>query len=91
MEIVPINLAEANEFVRNFHRHNKPTQGGKFAIGLSTETGLCGVVIVGRPIARLIQDDFTAEVLRLCVKDDSPRNSCSKLYASSWRASKAMG
>ena len=91
MTLVPLDLSEANDFVRSFHRHNKPTQGGKFAIGLSSESGLCGVAIVGRPIARLLSDDFTAEVLRLCVHDDAPRNACSKLYAAAWRACKAMG
>ena len=91
MTLVPLDLSEANDFVRSFHRHNKPTQGGKFAIGLSSESGLCGVAIVGRPIARLLSDDFTAEVLRLCVDDDAPRNACSKLYAAAWRACKAMG
>jgi hypothetical protein len=91
MTLVPLDLSEANDFVRSFHRHNKPTQGGKFAIGLSSELGLCGVAIVGRPIARLLSDDFTAEVLRLCVHDDAPRNACSKLYAAAWRACKAMG
>ena len=33
LEVTPVSLREANEFVENFHRHNKPTQGGKFAIG----------------------------------------------------------
>ena len=46
----PIALREANEFVRNFHRHNKPTQGGKFAIGAVYDDELVGVAIVGRPV-----------------------------------------
>ena len=91
LQLVPISISEANEFVFNFHRHNKPTQGGKFAIGASDGTELIGVAIIGRPIARFLDDGFTAEVLRVCTLDDSPKNTCSKLYGASWRASKAMG
>ena len=91
LELVPISLREANEFVMNFHRHNKSTQGGKFAIGVSDGEGLTGVAIVGRPLARMLQDDYTAEVLRVCIMEGSPRNSNSKLYGACWRACKAMG
>jgi len=55
LAVVPVSLREANDFVENFHRHNGRTNhdGGKFAIGCSTGSELVGVVIVGRPLARL--------------------------------------
>ncbi len=59
------------------------------AIGLVHESVLVGAAIVGRPVARERQDGFTAEVTRL-VTDGTP-NACSKLYAASWRAWRAMG
>tara|TARA_Y100000310_G_scaffold326575_1_gene391616 strand:+ start:937 stop:1398 length:462 start_codon:yes stop_codon:yes gene_type:complete len=90
LSLVPISLREASEFVSNFHRHNKAPQGGKFAIGVSNGDGLVGVSIIGRPVARMF-DDFTAEVLRVCTTDESPKNVCSMLYGASWRAWKAMG
>jgi hypothetical protein len=34
MNLRPCTLEEANAFVLCFHRHNKPTVGGRFAIGL---------------------------------------------------------
>ena len=73
LKIIPISIKEANEFVLNFHRHSKPTQGGKFAIGATTEN-LVGVAIVGRPISRRLDNTFTAEVLRVCVSETSPKN-----------------
>lgn len=90
---VPISLREANQFVENFHRHNKPVQrnGGKFAIGVSDGSQLWGVAIVGRPRARLLQDGYTAEVLRVCTIDGCPKNCCSFLYARCWRAWQSMG
>lgn len=90
LKIVPITIKEANDYVMNFHRHSKPTQGGKFAIGASFD-GLVGIAIVGRPIARRLDDGFTAEVLRLCVHDKSPKNTCSFLYGRCWRIWQQMG
>ena len=94
---VPMSLREANDFVENFHRHNGRTDspkmpgGGKFAIGVSDGSRLIGVTIVGRPIARSIDDGFTLEVRRTCVIDDSQKGANSFLYGCSWRAAKAMG
>jgi len=34
MRFVPIELAEANNFVLMFHRHNKPVKRAKFQIGM---------------------------------------------------------
>ena len=58
LTLVPIKIKEANEFVSNFHRHNKPVQGCKFCIGASSVQGLTGVAIVGRqkePVVFFIQ------------------------------------
>jgi hypothetical protein len=87
--VIPLDLSEAHEFVRNFHRHNKPAQGGKFAIGCS-DGELVGVIVVGRPVGRNLDDGQTAEVTRCCVLEGA-RNACSLLYAAAWRACRAMG
>lgn len=91
MKVVPISISEANEFVANFHRHNKPVQGAKFAIGVSDGDRLVGVAIVGRPISRHLDDGETAEVTRCCVLDDAPKGACSFLYSRCWRIWAAMG
>ena len=91
LQPTPIALREANEFVRNFHRHNKPTQGGKFAIGALHEDELVGVAIVGRPVSATLDDGWTAEVTRVCVRDHAPRNACSFLYGRCWRIWQQMG
>lgn len=88
--IGPLSLAEANIFVKNVHRHHKPTLGGKFAIGVADELGAVrGVAIVGRPVARMLQDGWTVEVNR--VATDGAVNACSMLYGACWRAARAMG
>jgi hypothetical protein len=88
---VPVKLKEASEYVRNFHRHNNPPQGGLFAVGCSDGERLVGVAIVGRPVARSLDDGQTAEVVRCCVQDDAPKGACSFLYARCWQAAKALG
>ena len=87
--IVPVSLAEANRFVSMFHRHHKPVTGHKFSIGAEKGGKIVGVAIVGRPVARALDDGLTVEVVRCCT--DGTRNACSTLYAAAWRAARAMG
>lgn len=68
LDIVPISLAEANAFVEQHHRHHKPVVGHKFSIGLSNGEKIVGVAIVGRPVARHLDDGWTLEVNRLCTE-----------------------
>lgn len=87
--IVPISLAEANELVARWHRHSNPTVGHKFSLGLAVGDEMVGAAIVGRPVARPLDDGWTLEVLR-CVTAGR-RNACSTLYGASWRAARALG
>ena len=85
----PVDLAEANAFVERWHRHHKPVPGAKFCIGCADADGCHGVVIVGRPVARMLDDGWTLEVNRCCT--DGARNAASMLYASAWKVAKNMG
>ena len=89
MIVTPINLDEANAFVVAHHRHHKPVPGAKFCVAVSDESGVRGVAIVGRPVARMLDDGWTLEVNRVCT--DGAKNGCSMLYGAAWRASKALG
>lgn len=93
MRIVPLTLREANDFVEAWHRHSARTSndGGKYAIGLIHSDQLVGVAIVGRPIARMLQEEGTAELLRLCTRPEAPKGSASKLYARAKRIWQLMG
>ena len=93
LDICPVSLAEANEFVTEHHRHHKPVVGHKFSIACTDnsagEEKIVGVAIVGRPVSRYMDDGMTLEVTRLCT--DGTRNACSMLYSAAWRAARAMG
>ena len=89
MEIVPITLAHAKEFVAQHHRHHRPPVGHKFSIGLSNGERLVGVAIASRPVARALDDGRTLEITRTCT--DGTKNANSMLYGAIWRCAKAMG
>jgi len=91
MEIIPMTLKQANEFVDRFHRHNKHVTGHKFSLGLTHNGELIGVAIVGRPIARNLDNGFNLEVLRVCIKDNAPKGANSKLYARCRAIGQMMG
>jgi hypothetical protein len=84
LRIVPIDLKEANAFVRKYHRHHKATVGHKFSLAIADETDeIRGVAIVGRPVARMLDNGWTLEVNRCCT--DGVRNGCSMLYGKAWQ------
>jgi hypothetical protein len=89
ISLAPINLDEANAFVSMHHRHHRPVPGAKFCIAVTDGEKVCGVAIVGRPVARHLDNGSTLEVNRCCT--DGTRNACSMLYGAAWRAAKALG
>lgn len=90
LHLVPISFAEACAFVVAHHRHHQPPVGMKFCAGAATGDGvLRGVAIVGRPVARHLDNGQTLEVTR--VATDGTAHACSMLYAAAWRAAKALG
>jgi hypothetical protein len=89
LAVVPCSISDAREYVRQFHRHHRPPVSALFAVACAAGERVCGVAIVGRPVARMLQDGWTAEVTRLAT--DGTRNACSILYAACWRASRALG
>jgi hypothetical protein len=90
LTIVPCDLARANAFIRRVHRHHKPAVGHKFCLAAMDDAShVRGVCTVGRPVARMLDDGWTAEVNRLAT--DGCANACSALYGAAWRVAKSMG
>lgn len=89
IELLHVELDDANAFVEQLHRHHDPVVGHKFSIAAVAEGRIVGVAICGRPNARGYDDGMTIEVLRCCT--DGYRNACSWLYTRSWRATQALG
>jgi len=89
MQLKPLTIREANAYIVENHRHHGRVQGHKFSIGLTVDDSLVGCAVVGRPVARMLDDGFTAEVTRLCT--NGSKNACSKLYAACANAARSMG
>lgn len=90
MTLFPISIKQANDIICEWHRHHKPVPGAKFCIGVRDATGkVHGVVVVGRPVSRMLDTGMVAEVNRCCT--DGTPNACSMLYRAAWRAAQAMG
>lgn len=89
LTLQPISITEAQVFVGRHHRHHEAPTGGLFAVAVSDGETVRGVAIIGRPVARMLQDGWTAEVTRVCTLGD--KNAPSMLYGAAWRAARALG
>lgn len=91
LHIVPIKIGKAREHVAAFHRHHSPPLSGLFALGCAHEETLVGVAVVGRPVSRHLDNGWTVEITRVCVEEDAPKGTCSKLIAACRKAAQALG
>lgn len=89
LQAFPLKQRQANEYVQAHHRHHSAVRGDIFRIGATHDGRLVGVVMVGRPVARALDDGKTCEVLRLCT--DGTPNTCSFLYAKAARVARELG
>lgn len=90
MIAIPIELKEAQAYINKYHRHHKASHRDKFRIAASNDgKDIIGVVQVGRPVSRVLDDGHTLEVLRVCTNGD--KNVCSFLYSRAARIAREMG
>lgn len=88
--IVPITQREAKAYITRHHRHHPPSVGAVCCLAVADQQGeVRGVAMVGRPVARALDDGWTLEVNRIAT--DGCRNACSALYAAAWRVARALG
>lgn len=90
LELRPVKRDDADPFIREHHRHHNVPLGALWRHGVHNDDGsLVGVAVVGRPVARELDDGLTCEVTRLAT--DGHPNACSMLYAAARRAAIAKG
>ncbi len=90
MIAIPIELKAAQAYINQYHRHHQAAHRDKFRIATSNDgKDIIGVIQVGRPVSRVLDDGHTLEVLRLCTTGD--KNVCSFLYSRACRIAKEMG
>jgi len=91
VKAMPIGWREAKAWVEENHRHHFSPQGWKFGAAAEKDGKIVGIVMVGRPVSRMIseKEPLTCEVIRLCT--DGTRNACSFLYGTDRRAAFELG
>lgn len=90
IELRPVSQKDAFDFIREYHRHHNVPVGALWWHGVHDDEGtLCGVAVVGRPVARKLDDGLSVEVTRLCT--NGTFNACSILYAASRRVALDKG
>lgn len=85
----PLAFDQARAYVATHHRHNDAPQGHVFSVGCYFDGVLVGVAIVGRPVARALDNGRTLEVTRVCTQGH--RDACSKLYAACQQRARLRG
>lgn len=85
----PVPFGQAAAFCAVHHRHLNPPAGHVFSLGVFDKRRLVGVAIVGRPVARLLDDGRTLEITRVAA--DGTRNACSALLAACRREARKRG
>lgn len=86
---VPLTRDQANAYIEQHHRHHKKVSGHRFIVGALRDGELVGVMVAGRPRARLIEQYRHIEVNRLCSAGE--RNVCSFLYSRAARIAREIG
>lgn len=74
MIAVPMELKDAQNYINTYHRHHQAAHRDKFRIAAMEDGKIVGVVQVGRPVSRVLDDGNTLEMLRLCTNGE-------KMYA----------
>lgn len=92
LTVVPVHFREACAFISLHHRHHRPPQGYKFAVAVRSAAEVVGVAMTGRPVSRILDDNYTLEVTRLCTLCTAAnKNACSMLYSACRKAARALG
>jgi hypothetical protein len=95
LRVEAVAFRDAKAFVGAHHEHCKPPAGWRFGAACWNGPSLIGVVMVGRPVARMIDAREVVEVNRLCLDRTLPdalrRNASSMLYGHAAREARRRG
>lgn len=90
LRLRPYPVKLALPFCKLVHRRQPKRQPGMWSVAVLEYGELRGVAIVGRPTARMLDDGFRLEVLRVAVQE-GVKHACSMLYGSCSRTARGMG
>ncbi len=91
LSVKQINQKDAKAFIDANHRHHPAPRGWKFGLAISDLVSVVGVIWVGRPNARALDDGTVLEVTRVCLLKACVKNVPSMLYGKAARIAKDLG
>jgi len=91
LDVRQIDQKDAREFIEANHRHHPAPRGWKFGAAIGDLVSVVGVITVGRPTARKLDDGTVLEVTRLCLLNGCVKNVPSMLYGKAARIAKELG
>lgn len=92
LDLVPVTYDDACAFIEEHHRTHPPPQGWKYGTAVARDDEVVGVLVAGRPVNRSMDDGWTPEFTRVCVRDGpGTKNVGSKLRGAGIRAAWALG
>lgn len=86
-----VTQKQAFDMVKRWHKHHKAPQGWKFGLAIEDDIGALGVVTVGRPVSRNLDDGVTFEITRLALMDTGIKNAASMLLGAACKSAKLHG
>ena len=89
MNLRPLTQRAARDWIDEHHRHSGAPRGDVIRVGVEVDGQIVGVGMAGRPVARMLDDGYTLEILRVCTQ--GAENACSAIYGALCRAAKALG
>lgn len=90
LRLVPVNVREAQRHVEALHAHHHAPAGALFCVGVADGGRLACVVIVSRPVSRMLDATPTVAEITRCASDRTP-HAASKGLAAATRAAIALG
>ncbi len=81
LSVEPIPYRYARNFVTRYHYLHYAPPGAKVCLGVWYADRLVGVLLFGRPVARLEDQKYTLELTRMVLLDECPMNSESRVLA----------
>ena len=84
-----VTLKYANGIVNQWHSHLPPARGHIVSLGAFEGAECVGVVILSRPVARMLDDGRTIDVVRLCTNGHP--NAASQLLGRARRVARDLG
>ena len=91
LSVVPINISAARAWIEAHHSHLHAPLGGLCAVAIATDTRICCVAMLSRPVSRVLQASGVCAEINRVASDGTAPHAASKAIGALARAGIALG